>query len=289
MKKNPEKTVFILSVTSDIGRSLAEFYMKDGYSVYGTCRDVDAGKNIEKELRISVFPCDIKDKNSIKNAVDKFVSFDSPWDIFISAVGTGEPIGNFFSCDFDAWEQSVIINSSAQLRVLHSLFPYRRKEGISNVVFFAGGGTNNPFPNFSAYASSKIMLIKMCELLDDENDDLNVFILGPGWVRTKIHDEVLNDPEGSGTNYLRVKEFLSSDEPGTPMESIYNCINWCVKEGKPVAGGRNFSVVHDSWSKSGQVLAQKLQQDIDKFKLRRMGNEGPVSSITGSNQQQSEK
>ena len=123
------------------------------------------------------------------------------------------------------------------------------------------------------------MLINMCVLLDDENDDLNVFILGPGWVRTKIHDEVLNNPGGSGVNFERVKEFLQSNNPGTPLESIYACINWCVERGREVAGGRNFSVVYDSWQKNSQKLVKELLDNPDKFKLRRSGNEGPSSSF----------
>ncbi len=51
----------------------------------------------------------------------------------------------------------------------------------------AGGGTNNPFTNYSAYCVAKIALIKMTELLDDEEKKLNIFIIGPGFVRTRIH------------------------------------------------------------------------------------------------------
>ena len=115
----------------------------------------------------------------------------------------------------------------------------------------------------------------MCELLDKESEDINFFIVGPGWVRTKIHNEVLNEPEKAKQNYQRVKEFLNSDQPGTSMEAIYNCINWCVSQGKEVSGGRNFSVVYDSWQKDENSLAQKLREDPNKFKLRRWGNEGP--------------
>ena len=87
------------------------------------------------------------------------------------------------------------------------MYPYRRRERMSNVVFFAGGGTNSPLPDLSAYAASKIFLMKMCELLDDENEDLNVFIVGPGWVKTKIHEEVLNETGRPRGNIDRTKKF----------------------------------------------------------------------------------
>lgn len=273
MKNNSPKTIFLLGITSDIGKALAELYLKDGYSVFGTCRNMESGDRFVEKTGIPVIPCDVSNKNSINNAVDKFVQLYGNWDIFISAVGTSEPLGNFFSCDFDSWEGSLMVNCADQLRALHAFFPYRRKESISHVVFFAGGGTNNAFPNFSAYCVSKIMLIKMCELLDDENKDLNVFIVGPGWVRTKIHNQVLNNPEGAGESYKKVLQFLDSGEEGTSSESIYECINWCIEQGREVVGGRNFSVVHDPWKDGSKELVDRLRENSDKFKLRRHGNE----------------
>lgn len=273
MKRKSPRSIFLLGITSDIGKALAELYLKEGYSVFGTCRDIESGNKFAEKTGIPVVPCDVTNKNSINKAVDKFVQLYGSWDIFISAVGTSEPLGHFFSCDFDSWERSLMTNCTDQLRVLHVLFPYRCTESISHVAFFAGGGTNNAFPNFSAYCVSKIMLIKMCELLDDENEDLNVFIVGPGWVRTKIHDQVLNNPEGAGESYKKVRQFLDSGEEGTSNESIYKCINWCIGQGKEVAGGRNFSVVHDTWEKGGKELIEQLRANPDKFKLRRSGNE----------------
>ena len=57
--------------------------------------------------------------------------------------------------------RSVVVNSTAQLRVLHAIWPCRQPG--PDIMLMAGGGTNNPFPNYSAYCVSKIMLIKMCE------------------------------------------------------------------------------------------------------------------------------
>lgn len=273
--KFSEKNIFILGITSDIGVSLAKSYLEDGHRVFGTYRNKEAGEKLVAETGMALFHCDIAEPKSIEKSMQHYTRLSVPWDIFISAVGTTEPLGKFFSCDFDTWDQSVRTNCNDQLRVLHFLYPFRRKGSVSHVAFFAGGGTNNAFPNFSAYCASKIMLIKMCELLDDENEDLNVFIVGPGWVRTKIHNQVLNHPEGAGKSYQKVKKFLDSGESGTSNESIYDCINWCIEQGKEVAGGRNFSVVHDPWIEEGQGLVTRLRENPDKFKLRRNGNVEP--------------
>lgn len=246
--------VFILSVSSDIGHALALEYLKDGYEVTGTYRRSE----LIADLRgITLIHCDITSKESTRLMIETFAAFKSPWDIFISSVGTLER-GSFFSADFDVWEEAVTVNSLAQLRVLRELWPYRRQGQLCHAAFFAGGGTNSSFPNYSSYAASKVFLIKMCELLDDENQDLNVFIVGPGFIPTKIHKNI--------------DDFLGTGRQKTSYRDVYYCINWCIAKGKNIAGGRNFSVVHDPWRKDTQLVEQ-LQRDKNKFKLRRFRNE----------------
>jgi hypothetical protein len=114
------------------------------------------------------------------------------------------------------------------------------------------------------------MLIKMCELLDDENKDLNIFIVGPGFVRTKTHFETIRAGKNAGANLRRVKEFLDSGSPGTPVQKIYDCVRWLERQGRTIAGGRNFSVVNDKFGDKRMV--EQLKKDRDMYKLRRCRN-----------------
>lgn len=249
--------VFILSVSSDIGHALALKYLNDGYEVIGTYRNKELIADLAQESRMQLFYCNIALRESIQFMITAYRAISKPWNIFISCVGTLEPIGPFFSSDFNVWEEAVTVNSLAQLRILYELWPHRKQEQLCHAAFFAGGGTNNSFPDYSAYAASKVFLIKMCELLDDENQDMNVFIVGPGFMPTKIH---------------KVLDFLRSGRPQASYGDVYNCINWCIAKGKNIAGGRNFSVVHDPWREDTQLIEQ-LQRDRNKFKLKRFRNE----------------
>ena len=117
------------------------------------------------------------------------------------------------------------------------------------------------------------MLIKMCELLDAESPDTSFFIIGPGVVRTKIHEQTLKAGSRAGANERRVAEFLRSADPGTSHDDIYSCVRWCMDAGKAAVGGRNISLVHDAWRKEGASLKQWLSGDPNRYKLRRFGNE----------------
>jgi NAD(P)-dependent dehydrogenase (short-subunit alcohol dehydrogenase family) len=265
-------SVFILSVSSDIGEQLALHYLHEGAMVRGTYRGI-LPVSLRSQPHFSALQCDLAAPGTARAIAGWLGADDEPWDIFISCVGQLAPVGPFFETDFDSWENAVAINSAAQLRALHAAHPFRRVGSPCHVVFFAGGGTNNPFPAYSAYCVGKIALIKMCELLDDENPDLNVFIIGTGWVRTKIHEQTLVAGERAGANFEKTRGFIEHGAPGTSHGDIAAMIDWGIAQGRAVAGGRNFSVVHDGWRLGGNALSAALQADSGKFKLRRHGND----------------
>jgi NAD(P)-dependent dehydrogenase (short-subunit alcohol dehydrogenase family) len=183
-----------------------------------------------------------------------------------------EPVGAFADCDIAEWQKSVEVNFTRQVQFVHELLPSRNRQGEHSpvVLFFAGSGTNNAAVNYSAYTISKIALIKMCELLDAEIPDTNFVILGPGWVKTKIHQETLKAGHRAGANYQKTKQRLAGDEC-TPMEKVLDCCDWIIKADRKAVGGRNFSVVFDQWGSSS--LTEKLEKDPNMYKLRRAGND----------------
>jgi len=267
-----KKLVFIGSVTSDIGIALAQKYSKDGYSIAGTYRSKKLLHKLASLPNCYLYYCDFNDTKTIDQCVSQFAAKKLRWDTFISCAAMPQPLTSFFESDFEQWSQSVHVNAIEHLRFLHSVYPLRNANVTANVVFFAGPATNNAVKNFSAYAISKIMLIKMCELLDAENEDLNVFIVGPGWTRTKGHELILSDPDVSPEKYNETLNFLKS-KAGTSMDDIYNCIRWLSAQGRKVAGGRNFSVVYDPWKGDlNSVLAAQLKSDTNMYKLRRYKN-----------------
>lgn len=265
----------IIGIGSDIGRELALRYASDSWTVWGTFRNRSGIDGLSSSTRLT--PCDLTSHSGIAAAAAAFRREGFAWDVLVIAAGTEEPVGPFWECDEDAWDQGVQVNALAPLRLVRCLYPMRNKSGAPSVAFFSGSGTNNAVPAYSAYSASKIMLIKMCELLDAESPDTSFFIIGPGIVRTKIHQQTLRASERSGDNYHKVVKFLGSANPGTSHDDIYACLKWCVNAGKAVVGGRNLSLVGDAWRDGGVALARWLEKDRNLYKLRRFGNDLHIS------------
>jgi NAD(P)-dependent dehydrogenase (short-subunit alcohol dehydrogenase family) len=271
MPVNPPPIILILALSSDIGAALARHYLGQGATVLGTYRR-ELPADLQANPRVRACVCDLANPETTQVLADFLRAVAQPWDVLVSAVGQLSPVGKFLEVPFSDWEASVQINSTAQLRALHAAYSFRRTGGEVSVVFFAGGGTNNPFTSYSAYCLGKIALIKMCELLDDEVPDINAFIVGTGWVRTKIHTQTLDAGVAAGANFSTTQRFLAEGQVGTYCADIAAMIEWGCAQGRSVTGGRNFSVVHDAWRDGGRALAAMLQSSPDHYKLRRYGN-----------------
>lgn len=270
--KTKKLTAVIISAYSDIGTAMSKRWLKRGWQIYGTFRTQSDTMNELQRKGARLVCCDLSDSLSVHRACLKLRRLCPRWDILVMCPGMQEPIGSFEKNHFDEWEESIKVNFTAQMRIVHTLLPYRRLRTTLRpcVLFFAGSGTNNAPVNYSAYIVSKIALIKMCELLDAEIPDTRFVIIGPGWVKTKIHVSTLKAGLRAGANYQRTIDKLAGNEC-TPMEKVIDCCDWIVDSPRPVVGGRNFSVAFDMWGTKD--LKNKLLEENNMYKLRRYGND----------------
>ena len=261
--------IVILGISSDIGLALARHWVRDGHHVFGTYRTC-SDELAEAEVNFDgVYVCDLMDNQSIDQCVIELETDGVEWDVMVICPGTMEPIGHFNTCDIDSWSDGITVNFVSPMRFLRRCLRFRRKETrIASVIFFAGGGSNSAPLGVSSYTISKIALIKATELLDAEFDDVKFSIVGPGWVRTKIHEETLRSKYVEKTSLEETKRRLRTDDFNS-MDNVITCCDWLVHAPKSIVGGRNFSSVHDDWG--SESLCEKLSCDDDMYKLRRFG------------------
>ena len=169
-------------------------------------------------------------------------SLNMNWDVFIIALGTMKPIGKFFEVNIFGYWNCVHSNIIVPLEILRK--NYKNRNPDSTVVFFAGNNPNSVMPNYSAYTASKIMLTKMAECLDKE-EDTKFVILGPGKVKTKIQNQTLKAREKAGENYEAVKEFMKHGK-GISHDEVYEFVKTIISYPKDLVGGRNISI-RDDW------------------------------------------
>ncbi|MEZ7195960.1 SDR family NAD(P)-dependent oxidoreductase [Pseudodesulfovibrio karagichevae] len=264
--------IVVISASSGIGSALCRHWRGQGHEVFGTYRTASDTVSELEAAGAAFFPLDIADAGSVDEAAGQIGKAAASWDVLVLAPGTTEPVGPFLDTDPDEWARSLDVNFVNQWRLVHRLLPTRSGDAELGpcVLFFAGGGTNNAVVNYSAYTISKVACIKMCELLDAEVSDTRFSIVGPGWVKTRIHEETLQaGAQAAGHNYEMVKSKLKSGD-FVPMEKVIDSCDWVISQPREVVGGRNFSTAHDAFGSA--ELAEALRNESNMYKLRRHGN-----------------
>lgn len=257
--------VTIIGIGSCIGAELAYRFISGACDVEGTYHRnrpdsflLSEGDPFPNNVSVPMHECDLTNYNHLTDTAAKL----SPWDVLIFASGTMEPIDRFESCDPFLWNQCVTVNTLGPLRLLRMLYPKRKPD--ASVVFFSGPNPDKTSPRYSAYSVSKFALLKACEELDEEWEDVKVFSIAPGIVDTKMHQQTLKAGSvRAGDNFARVTDMYSSGLPMTPHEDIYNCLRWCLDQPKSQVGGRNIHVIHDPW-RGGH-----LRQNVHANRMRK--------------------
>ena len=262
----------IISISSDIGTALTRKLLAKGWEVAGTLRTATAETSDLAARGAHLFTCDLAQTDAVVTCCASIRKSFPSWDFLIVAPGTQEPVGPFSDTNFTAWTQSISLNFTQQLNFVHTLLPTRNLACPNGpcVLFFAGGGTNGPTVRYSAYTVSKIALIKMCELLHAEIDDTRFAIIGPGWVKTKIHQATIEAGSLAGENYEQTQERFKHSR-FVPMEKVIKCCEWVFASPRIVVSGRNFSAASDHWG--DPTLSTQLADDPHMYRLRRSGND----------------
>tara|TARA_B100000212_G_C27357651_1_gene526609 strand:+ start:280 stop:1032 length:753 start_codon:yes stop_codon:yes gene_type:complete len=207
-------------------------------------------------------------ENEFKPFNKKALQKTKDWDILISFIGSQSPFGLINTLDPREIVRGLNINFSYQFAAISQLINYRNKNKESKIILFAGGGTNSAPTHYSVYITSKIGLIKFTELLSSEFENIHATIIGPGWVKTKIHNPTINEgnKKAEESYYETKRRFKENDF--VEMSKVVKCINKVVYCKDDRFSGKNISVLHDEWHRE-DFLDDYSRKD-SKYKLRRL-------------------
>lgn len=263
------KKAFFGCITSDISYKIALHLLSKGWDVEGTYRVKNRKTTYLTKNKVQLYKLDFSNKNDFEE-IRKNSKISEGWDFMMISPSTFGSIGRFDKTRWDLWENSFLLNSISIFKLIHILLTRRNNESKSTLWLWSGPGTNNAPKEISALITAKIAQIKFIEIINEEFDNLIPIIVGPGWVKTKAHEEIIKKGPEAGYKYHETIDRVKSGN-FTSIKKILDFLDWTLLQDKESIGGRNFSICSDIWGE--ESLTDYLKKDKNAYKLRRYMND----------------
>lgn len=245
-----------------IGRMLAVSLAELGVDIAVVARtldDVRATARAAQALgaRAEALQADASVREEIEEVVDRAVRRFGRLDILIAAAGIYGPIGTVLDNDPAAWEQTIRINLMGTFYAIRAVLPVMIAQRRGKIVAFSGGGAVSPRPRFSAYATSKAAVVRLIETVAAEFADcgIDVNVVAPGPVPTRLHEEVLQQAERAGEAEVR-KARAITEGGSDAVDRLVGLVRFLVSDESNGLAGRLISAVWDDWETLGARIAE---------------------------------
>jgi NAD(P)-dependent dehydrogenase (short-subunit alcohol dehydrogenase family) len=206
MKEFQGKVAVITGGASGIGRSMAERFAEEGMKIVLADIEIEALHKAEKEMKadgadVLAVQCDISKAHDVKMLAQKAVEAYDTVHILCNNAGVGMT-GFTWEIDLEDWDWVMGVNLYGVVYGLHYFIPIMLENGedchVINTSSMAGLTSGL---NMSPYFVTKHGVVAISETLHKELETLgssiNVSVLCPAWVDTKINESDRNRPKGS--------------------------------------------------------------------------------------------
>ena len=256
-----------------IGRAIALTLARHGAAVAITARSAGELDSTLAELRAIhsralAVRADVTDRASVEDMVAQTESRLGPINFLVNNAGSGSVIGPVWETDPDDWWREVEINLRGPFLCARAVLPGMIARRSGRIVNMASGVGLTPFPYTSAYACSKVALIRLTDSLQEATGQhgVMVFATSPGRVRTSMV-EGMERSEAARRWIPRLSPDHSdyASMPWAPPERIADlCVRLARGDGDALAG-RFIHVLYDF--DDMRARADQIAQD-DLYQLR---------------------
>ena len=212
------KVALVTGGSRGIGFATARILSENGATVMITAKNQEGLEKSASEIpNATGVVGDIRNRNDVKNVVNKTVEKFGKLDILVNNAGIFPKIKQLHEIDEDEWNEVLDVNLTGQFRFTKETIPHLKKNGgsIINISSDAGLRAYQGF-NADAYTASKAALVVLtkCWALEYANDKIRVNCICPGVVDTDMTKPFLKTQKD--------KEFMDSEHPigriGQPEE-----------------------------------------------------------------------
>ncbi len=272
------RSALITGGNQGLGRAIAESFVRAGAHVLITARSEALLETARAELaaiaqptqKIAALRADVSNAEdcvrSVAYAEERFGGLT----VLVNNAGVYGPMGPIETIDWDAWVQAMQINLFGTVLMCRAAIPVMRRQSYGKIINLSGGGATAPLPRISAYAASKVAVVRLTETFAEELKDarIDVNAIAPGALNTRLLDEVLAaGPDAVGQGFYE-RSLKQRDQGGAPIDKGAALAVWLASAASDGISGRLLSALWDPWATLGERREQLAKSDI--YTLRRI-------------------
>lgn len=272
------KRIIITGGSLGIGLAVAKKCALEGASVILVARnraDLEAATNQlpqENTNQHKSYVLDVSDLNAVKNFAVWIKKSSLDVHGLVNCAGVYGPIGKTLNVDLTEFARAVQINFLGTVFMCSMIAPLLNSLGRNKIVNYSGGGAASPFPNYSAYATSKIAIVRFTENLSLELADLkyDVNCVAPGFVITRLHQQTIESgKEVVGSAFYETTK-KQIETGGVSPHKAADLTSFLLSDASNGITGKFISAPWDPWQTS--EFQELLRTDKDIATLRRIDN-----------------
>lgn len=275
-----DKTVIVTGGSLGIGLAISKKCAQEGATVIIAARNqVDLEIALNELKQISNKPhawysLNVGDYNEVKKFSEWCKSQNLEINGLVNCAGVYGPIGKTTEVDMQKFTEAIQINFLGTVYMCNVFAPVLKSATKKKIVNYSGGGAATPFANYSAYATSKVAIVRFTENLSielaDENFDINC--IAPGFVITRLHEQTIQEGADKAGKAFFEGTQKQMESGGVPPEKAADLTAFLLSDESDGITGKFISAPWDAWKEKD--FQDLLKSDKDFATLRRIDNKG---------------
>lgn len=270
------KVAIITGGGRGIGEATALAFAREGADLAIASRtrtelDQVAAKIQELGGQVQAIPTDVSNRDEVTRLIEVTLTAYGQIDILVNAAGVYGPIGLLWEVNTEKWVQAMEVNLFGTFFGCQAVLPHMIDRRQGKIINFSGGGATSPLSRFTAYGVSKTAVVRLTETLAEEVKEFNVQVnvIAPGAVDTRLQDAVLAAGEQAGDLLPRIRRLRETGEGGVPRELSAKLAVFLASDESNGLSGRLIAAPHDGWESWNADRISELMS-VPWFTLRRM-------------------
>ena len=179
------KVVLVTGASSGIGAATARHLAAAGHRVVAGARRTD--RLAELGPSIDVHGLDVTSLDSMRAFVEAAVERHGRVDVLVNNAGV-MPLSPLADLRIEEWNQMIDVNVRGVLHGIAAVLPRMRAQGGGHILNVSSVSGHRVDPTAAVYSATKFAVRALSEGLRQENTDIRVTVVSPGFTESELTD-----------------------------------------------------------------------------------------------------